>query len=43
MREPRLQLGTEQFRVAKLQVRVLDSNGLQTNEIARQDVDVTSR
>jgi hypothetical protein len=43
VREPRLQMGTDQFSVARLQVRVLASNGLQTNEIARQDVDVTSR
>jgi hypothetical protein len=43
VREPRLQVGTEQFAVPKLQVRVLASNGLQTSEVARQDVDVTSR
>jgi hypothetical protein len=43
VREPRLQVSTDQFGVAKLQVRVLASNGLQTSEIARQDVDVISR
>ena len=39
LREPRLQVGTEQFGAAKLQIRVLASNGLQTNEVARQDVE----
>ena len=43
LRDPRLQVGTEQFGVAKLQMRVLASNGLQTNEVARQDVEVGGR
>jgi hypothetical protein len=39
VREPRLQVDTEQFGAARLQIRVLGSNGLQTNEVARQDVE----
>jgi hypothetical protein len=43
LREPRLQVDTEQFGAGRLQMRVLANNGLQTEEVTRQDVEATSR
>jgi hypothetical protein len=43
LREPRLRIGTEQFGVGRLQVRVIASNGLKTEEVATRDVEVNRR